>query len=190
MTTTQLRLTTIVRAGGLITGVAGVGTLLLGVIEYRDQAETARAAETIHMIDRWEDRNTGILAAYQSLSRRVTEVLRTRPAATEPGQSPDEVVASLVSAVLDQDGAREEFEKVVYFFSRLELCVEARQCDERTSAIFFSDTVDTFMRNFRGAILERRSMDPHFGSDIRSLQIRLNRSAARVRTDDPGPLRP
>jgi len=73
----------------------------------------------------------------------------------------------------------------VYFFTRLELCIEATLCDEHTAAIFFSDTVDTFMKNFRSAVLERRRSDPHFGSEIRKLQIRLNRSAAGQDAFDP-----
>ncbi|ABA81546.1 hypothetical protein GQF56_21555 [Rhodobacter sphaeroides] len=175
-------------AGSLVKGAAGLaaaGSLFLAAVEYADQGKAARAAETIRLIDRWEETTSGVLTAYRSLGQRLTLALAERTPALDGTRPPEELAALLVADVLQQEGAADEFERIVYFFTRLELCIEATLCDEHTAAIFFSDTVDTFMKNFRSAVLERRRSDPHFGSEIRKLQIRLNRSAAGQDAFDP-----
>jgi len=178
-------------AGGLI-AIATAGSLALATIEYTRQGRAERAAETIRMVDRWEHPETGALQAYQSLRDRfMTTISNLDPdqalaiSKQEVGARSD-AINVLASRVVRQPGAEREFESVVYFFNRLSLCVDAELCDAKTSAIFFEDTLNTFIANFKGQIKERQVIDPHFAMATTRLSSIFRETKGRDEFDRSG----
>lgn len=154
------RLRSIVQVlGGLATAIG----VVLGVLEYRNQGQAARAAETLDLIDYWE-----VQGARQAYAELTSIVLNQRSQLTEAeaaALSGDDrearrrVVELVAARVMRQDGSEENFDTVVYYFTRLALCIEADLCNQDTARVFFTDTLETFVSNFRYEFSTRRDPD-------------------------------
>ena len=165
----------------LNTGIsfAAVFTILLGVMEYRQRGHLAQAKETMKMIDVWEQR--GARRAFRNLSAALEEMIKTsvsdedRNAARTDRQAYNRLRENVSRAVLSEPEQLANFEEVVYFFTRLSLCIEAELCDVAAAKTFFGDTLVSFMLVFRPSITERNKAYGDTGAPLITLQSKFGR---------------
>ncbi|MEM6385395.1 MAG: hypothetical protein AAF718_04070 [Pseudomonadota bacterium] len=159
--------------------VAALAGILLGTFEYFQRKDQVRARHTMDQIEYWDDH--GIRAAYRSLSGRVAEVLAIVPdrelaAASDDPELARKLKARVAERVLQYDDAPEQFDDVIYFFSRLSLCIEARVCDGDAAAVFFEDTLDSFLDTFEGEVRNRSERIESYGAAVLSLADRFDKT--------------
>lgn len=170
------RMKPIIRRG--ISLVTAIG-VFLGVMEYRQRGHMAQAQQTMAMIDVWELR--GARKAFRELSWELEKMIEAsvsdadREAAREDSRSRNRLRMNLSRRVLADDAQSKNFEEVVYFFTRLSLCIEAELCDADAAKTFFGDTLDSFMLIFRLSIAERRMTHVNFGVPLIDLQSKFGR---------------
>ncbi|CUH76276.1 hypothetical protein SAMN04488093_10115 [Tropicibacter naphthalenivorans] len=157
-----------------LASLAGVVALivggLFGAYEYADRKEMQRATETMAMIEIWETR--GAQQAYLDLSRALEKHLSDTPA--EDRNDPDNALTLRDNiarrAMRDHPGA---YDKVVYFFSRLSLCVQASLCSEPVARTFFGDSLHSFKSWFEDEKARRRQWTPAHGRELDVLSVRF-----------------
>lgn len=145
--------------------VLAVGGILWGVFEFRGKLEAERARETLNLLEVWETK--GYLKNYRSLEERLQVTLQEAPpqdieAAKHDPRMLSALYAKVASLILEKPGAQEEFENLVYFFERLEICVEAKLCSERASDLFFKETMASFALVFNNPLENYKSGPPAF----------------------------
>lgn len=169
------KVSSIVTAMGVLVGVV---TFALGYLQYTSQVESGRAEHTLDMIEMWETR--GYRESYLALGSEVAAFL----AAVAPedlalvesnARAASNFRKRLVAGVLDADSAKADFDKVVYFFNRLGLCVEANVCSERTAQVFFEDTLLQFTQNFGEHLGSLQAASPGFATGLTLLEARFKR---------------
>lgn len=150
-----------------VASLAGVIALivggLFGAYEYADRKEMQRAVETMEMIEIWETR--GAQQAYQDLSLTLEHLLSDVP--TEDRNDPDNALtlrANLVRRAMRKHP--DAYNKVVYFFTRLSLCVQASLCSEIVSQTFFGDSLESFQTWFAEEKEQRREWTPAHGREL------------------------
>lgn len=156
--------------------VAALAGIVLGTLEYQQRKEQWRARQTMDQIDYWDDH--GARQAYRSLAGHVGNIVAQVPpneiaAARTSEELAEKLRARVVELVLRNDGAEESFNDVVYFFSRLSLCIEAEVCNDESAQVFFKDTIDSFLDTFRGEIERRAVFTTGFGAAVVSLADRF-----------------
>lgn len=149
-----------------ILGVLGVG---FAVFQYMQTQEAGRAKETLAMIEIWETR--GYSKSFKDLGGQVQAFLKAAPKEDLELASRNDVAAqnlrgAMYERLLSSPDASENFDRAVYFFNRLGLCVEANLCSVTTAEIFFQDSLRGFMSNFLDLIHERRSALPSYANGI------------------------
>jgi hypothetical protein len=147
---------------GALLAVAGI---LWGVFEYRGKLEADRAREALNLLDVWETR--GYLEQYRALDERVQAVLAEAPAADIAAAEADPAIRAVLYAkaaqtVLQSAEARKEFEAVIYFFERMQICVAADLCATDATALFFEDTLASFAEVFLVPLEDFRTGPPSF----------------------------
>lgn len=158
--------------------VAAFG-IVLGVMEYRQRGALAQAQQTMNMIDVWELR--GARDAFRDLSTALEQMIEAdvsdaeREAARTNRQDYERLRKSLSRAILRKDGQMENFEEVVYFFTRLSLCIEAGLCDAKAAKTFFGDTLNSFLLVFRPSIAARNAANGTTDDPLIALQTRFGR---------------
>lgn len=147
---------------GAILAISGI---LWGIIEYRGKLEADRARETLDLLDVWETR--GYLEHYRSLDERVQAVLATVPSADIAAAETDPALRAVLYSktartVLRSAEARKEFEALIYFFERMQICVDADLCAAKATYLFFEDTVASFVKVFLEPLETFRTGPPSF----------------------------
>ena len=168
---------------GLAAATAAAIGIVLGIYEYRQREDLARARYTMEQIDIWETR--GARAAYQELSQGAARIM----AATSP-QEVQQILEKpeLLRRARNRIGQRlmkspedaAKVEEVVYFFTRLSLCIEAGLCEEEIAAVFFDDTLGSFMDLFRDALREAHQERPGFLDPLFDLDVTFSTRAGAV----------
>lgn len=153
-------------AAALLTLMALLVGTFLGAREYVDRKQTSRASETLEMIEVWETR--GALDAYSDLNRQLTEMLKDIPESEVRNADKDTLRENLSRRALRSSG-QDGFERIVYFFTRLSLCVEADLCSAPVASAFFEDTLTDFLDWFGPEIERRRRLDREFGVELYEL---------------------
>lgn len=150
-----------------LASLAGVIAVVVGGIfgayEYADRKEMQRAAETLRMIEIWETR--GAQEAYLALSSSLEAKLRELP----QSQTQDLARADILRDNLARRALREHpgaYDQVVYFFTRLSLCIEAALCSEPVARTFFSDSLDGFLSWFESEITRRRVLSKSHAEEL------------------------
>jgi len=164
-----------VRIAEGLAGVAAAIGVTVAALQYLDAQKTERASRTIELIDRWERPVFGALHAYRRLGEDFQVAFEAKGAEDLAKLSPEAAMDHLRQAALQRPFAAHDFDEVVYFFTRLSLCVEAEVCDAKTAKSFFEDTLTSFLENFGPTIKERQSLDKHFGEAVFSLQERMEK---------------
>lgn len=137
---------------------AAAGGIILGVIEYNQRSRIIQARETMEQIDIWD--NKGARDGYRALSRGVAAEVATlsekeKSVARDEGGFAFDLLRRNVSRKILTNGKNvENLDKVVYFFTRLGLCVESELCDAKVARVFFDDTLHSFLMVFEPAMLE------------------------------------
>lgn len=152
--------------------VATLGALgvVFGVYQYYQQLEANRARETLAMIELWETR--GYRDAFVTLRRDMLDYWATVPPADIEFAKSSPIAAenlrnALFRAVIDTSEEKAgRFERIVYFYNRLGLCVQAKLCSASTARIFFDDPLRSFLSNFEARIDAERETLPGYASGI------------------------
>ncbi len=154
-------------------GISGLAALIgviallaggaFGVFEYLDRKASARAAETLRMIEIWETR--GAHDAYLSLSRALEDGLRATPASERRDASRADTLRDNLArrAIRAHPGS---YDSVVAYFTRMSLCIEARLCSAPVAATFFDATLADFRTWFSGEISRRRDLTPSHAVEL------------------------
>lgn len=151
-----------------LAALIGVGALVIagsfGVFEYFDRKSSARAAETLRMIEIWEVR--GAQEAYLSLSSAITREI-------EGKDIPDTINAAELATLRDNVARRvlkihgeEGYNLILQYFTRLSLCVQAQLCSAEVADTFFSDTILGFRSWFSGEIERRKKRSTSHGKEL------------------------
>ena len=149
--------------------------VILGIMEYTQRKALNRAQNTMSQIEYWDSQ--GARDAYRALNRDVQtffEPIRSQvETARENQRAAENLRRETVKAVLKRDGADRDLEDVVYFFSRLSLCVRAELCDHATARVFFEDTLITFLSIFEDYIRAEETRIPGYGEAVLCLRDRF-----------------
>ena len=151
-----------------LAGLIGVGALIIagsfGAFEYFDRKKSARAAETLRMIEIWEVR--GAQEAYLGLSEAIErEIVDTT---ISPDLDAGELVIlrdNVARRVLHTRG-QADYNLVSQYFTRLSLCIQAQLCSAEVADTFFADTVLGFRSWFAGEIVRRKKFMPSHGDEL------------------------
>lgn len=130
----------------VLSALANVVTILgaLGVAfaayQYFVAQEAARAKETLHMIEIWETRDYD--EAFNALRDEVIAFWQTVPEedlelAKTSSKAQSNLRKAMEHHVFSSANSQYNFDRMVYFFNRLGLCIEARLCSKHTARIFF-----------------------------------------------------
>ena len=156
---------------GLISIIVLLAGGTFGVVEYLDRKSSARAAETLHMIEVWETRGAGM--AFQALSNELVKARKNVP----QGQIADDARRAILVDNLTRRAIRNlpdgHYEKIVQFFTRLSLCIQAELCSEEVAAKFFADTLYGFQEWSVGEINRRRMDIPDYAVELDRLELRF-----------------
>lgn len=164
-----------------VAALAGIG---LGIFEYLQRKDLARARQTMQQIEFW-DEQAGPRESYRLLSRNVASVFASVPdaelaaARRDPDGDGVQLREKIVEIVFREDGMDDAFDDVVYFFSRLSLCVEARLCDETAAKVFFEDTLTSFLDTFEVEIARQAKSAAGFGEAVLCLELRFTGGVCR-----------
>lgn len=147
----------------------GLLTLIFGVFQYVGTVRAERAGRTLEMIEDWVD--GGYRDAFLGLAARTEPlVAKARANLGDPSAASEadlrEARSQIVAVVLDGAEGDAQFDKVVYYFNRLGLCLEARLCLDDTARIFFADTLDDFLSVFGDEIAARRQARPGYAAGV------------------------
>ncbi|WP_261334960.1 hypothetical protein [Rhizobium leguminosarum] len=150
---------------------------LLGVFEYIEKKETDRTKYTLTLIETWETQ--GYRQAYGELRQFYSTFLETIPVgdkrrADTGGHAMDNLLQSLNRQIAQEPARREQVREVVYFFNRLALCVNASLCSKETTAVFFNDTVQSFLEVYGPYIDNNKETLPGRGVTLVELSRELN----------------
>ncbi|MCT4559236.1 MAG: hypothetical protein N4A61_14395 [Pelagimonas sp.] len=153
--------------GGLSAVVGLVGLLVagaFGIVEYRDRKATARASETLNMIEIWELR--GAQQAYHSISTALEPlvVAQAPRIATHPDRA--RTIKRNIARRALQDAEAGAYDVVVQFFTRLSLCVRTDICSADVAKVFFGDTLVDFRDWFDDEIEKRRKIDRRHANEL------------------------
>ena len=144
-------------------------TAIAGVYQLNLRAEAARAEATLDILDVWETR--GFLKDFQSLDRQVQSILLNVPEEDLEAARREKVIQSRLyervsNEILASPVAVKKFEKVVYFFQRLHICVEAKLCAEAATGQFFDGPKESFARVFDAEIKRRRELVSDYATGL------------------------
>ncbi|MGJ8617155.1 MAG: hypothetical protein ACSHWS_09955 [Sulfitobacter sp.] len=137
--------------------IAAAGGIILGVYEYKQRGEMNQARETMTQIDVWDDK--GARDAYRALAQdvalKVSQLSEEDKAAARDDRERFHQLRRNVSRdVLESSENIKRLDEVVYFFTRLALCIEAELCSAKVAKVFFEDTLNSFLMVFKAAMTD------------------------------------
>ncbi|MAM10258.1 MAG: hypothetical protein CML23_07290 [Rhizobiaceae bacterium] len=146
----------VVAAIGLMVAVP---SFLFGIAQYSWHLEGERARETLEMIDLWEVR--GYQDTFSHFTEDVEELLAEIPTdelqmAAQSERAANNIRLKIAEALLSKGENEEHFDKLLFFFNRLGLCVQAKLCSIRTAETFYSGTLNNFVDFFMPYILSKQ----------------------------------
>lgn len=159
--------------------IAALGALgvVFGVYQYFQQLEANRARETLSMIEMWETRD------YRENFAELRQDMLEYWAAVPPGdiefaRTNPNAAANLRDAffrsVIDENSEKSKrFERIVYFYNRLGLCIKASLCSAATARIFFADPLNSFLSNFEPRLEAERKVLPGYANGVLLLKDAL-----------------
>ncbi len=165
---------------------AAVCGVILGIYEYRQRQALTRADNTMSQIEYWESKN-GARASYRALNREILVFFKEEVGekqvqkAMEDARRAANLRRETLKYIMAKDSAPDHFDNVVYFFSRLSLCVESKLCDEYASKIFFEDTLLSFLSIFGPAIVAEAEARPGYGEAVFDLKDKFEKTPRRRR---------
>lgn len=151
--------------------LCGIG---LGILEYYQRKALTRSNNTMEQIAYWD--SAGARDAYRALSNEVAAILPNvsdseLAAAAENPKIMEKLRKNLVSGVYAANAkAPEHVDNVVYFFSRLGLCIKAKLCDAKAADIFFEDTLTAFLDVFRNELKRRAEIVQGYDEAVLELE--------------------
>ncbi|MGB3500466.1 MAG: hypothetical protein WBA44_02505 [Mesorhizobium sp.] len=123
-----------------------------------------RVERTLDLVSLWE--GDDFQAAQSALKRRLGELNRQSSSLVTPQTTPDQMDVIMASignqAMTDQGGVmpladfQDQFDRVVYFLSRVSSCVKGNLCDRDVADEYFLDYASSFWRFFGDWIGKQR----------------------------------
>jgi len=152
-------------ATALVGLLAVLITAVVGLYQLNARSEAARAEATLKLLDAWEER--GFLADFRTLDGKVRVKLAQVPDSDIAAAREDPVIQARLyervsGEVLQEPEAMNQFETIVYFFQRVDICVQAGLCAKDPTAQFFEKPMQDFARVFAAEITARRANDTNF----------------------------
>ncbi|MCW1934515.1 hypothetical protein [Pararhodobacter zhoushanensis] len=156
----------LVTAFGALLGAVGV---ILAVVQYFAAQEAERASHTLSLIDIWETRHyrddfVALRESAMAFMASVPEEEQREARENETARA--NLWAQMRRHVFSVEDAERRFDRVVSFFSRLGLCIEARLCSRETALLFFDDSVSGFVSFFGPEIEGRQDAMQSYGSGM------------------------
>lgn len=151
----------------LVAVIAAIAGGAFAIFEYNDRKQTARAAETLRMIEIWEER--GAQEAYFALAGALETMLLELPPEERNNPANAERLRTNLPRRAIRSAPPGSYDEVVYYFTRLSLCIEASLCSAKVAATFFDDSLAGFLDWFSGEIDRRREVTPDHGSELDAL---------------------
>lgn len=156
---------------GAISVTTLVGALVFAFLEYQDRRNSARAAETLKMIEIWELR--GAERAYLSIATELADLIAAE--GDDLPKDADELAnlrRNLARRAL-RSADPGAYDAVIRFFTRLSLCVRTDICSSEVSEVFFLDTVVDFRKWFGFEVERRRGLNSRHAQEFDSLLCHL-----------------
>ncbi len=159
-------------AANFLTVLAFLSVLVGGfwaVFEYTQRVEAGKARETMTLIEIWDTR--GARQDYQLLVSEISVLLKNIEAQAansdlSPEEKKEKVLEKIRTRLLRDEGAVDQIENLVQFFSRLALCVQADLCSDRVAEVFFKDTISSFLVYFEPFLVEQQSSRSGYGQSV------------------------
>lgn len=145
---------------GISGAAALIGLLALfsggafAVFEYFERKESARAAETLQMIEVWETR--GAEKAFLQIAKALEEEVTAANETQQPQEDRLATVRDNIARRALREAGPDSYVTVSQFFTRLSLCVQAELCSDTVAMTFFSQTLSDFRYWFTEEIGRRR----------------------------------
>ncbi|WP_261330362.1 hypothetical protein [Rhizobium leguminosarum] len=139
--------------------------------------ELGDRTHTLTLIETWETQ--GYRQAYGELRKFYTAFIETVPPADRrtaetSGHARDNLLQSFNRRIAQEPARQEQVREVVYFFNRLGLCVSASLCSKETTAVFFNDTVQSFLDAYGPYVESSKETLPGRGATLVDLSRVLN----------------
>ncbi len=160
---------------GLIVRTALVLGAVFSVVQYLNTREETRIARTLALVDDWE--KPEYQAAQRALHERLaalnakySELLGAKPTDREVAIFQSRIgLESLSAGGGSQPLAefRADYDRILYFLSRLSACVDGKLCSSAVADDYFRDFAVSFWRYYSAAIeAERKRGQPTYGLAI------------------------
>jgi hypothetical protein len=137
---------------------------VFSAVQFLQARQDKRVERTLALVELWE--RDDYQEAQRVLKRRLGELNRQAASLITQDTSPEQldvIMASIgLKAMTEQGGTmpladfQDQFDRIVYFLSRLSSCVETRLCDRGVADEFFLDYARSFWRFFADYIVRER----------------------------------
>ena len=137
---------------------------VFSAVQFLQSRQDKRVERTLALVELWE--KPEYQEAQNALKRRLGELNRQSAGLVTPQTSPEQmdiIMASIGSKAMTDEGGtmpladfQEQFDRIVYFLSRLASCVNTKLCDRAVADEFFLDYARSFWRFFSTHIERQR----------------------------------
>lgn len=160
---------------GLIVRSALVLGAIFSVVQFLDAREETRIGRTLALVEDWEmpEYQTAQRALHDrlaALNAKYAELLGPKPSDREVAIFQSRIgLESLAAGGGSQPLAefRADYDRILYFLSRLAACVNGKLCSQTVADDYFRDFAVSFWRYYSAAIeAERKGGQPSYGLAI------------------------
>ena len=162
-------------------GIVTIASILMVVLEYRQNGEIERAKSAMKFIDDWEEK--GYRRQYKYLTANIEEILSTvsKQELKALQQSSLEIQLSGFGNLgkksyqnsEDNSQAKAAVEDLFYFFTKMVICVDTGVCSERVIRAFYEEPTYSFWLYFNWySIIQRNQYNSNHGTDIETFVLR------------------
>lgn len=167
-------LSNFVTAFGIFGTIVGA---IWGVTQYYASQEADRQKYTLELVNNWEEQ--GYQASYSKLRIAYEDFIKNVPTEQQNLAKTYTFAEKNVSRAFNKEIAEspqesEDVRRVVLYFNRLNLCLEANLCTQKIAATFFDDTVKSFVETFQPYIDDKGDDLPGGKLSVARLSARLN----------------
>ena len=137
---------------------------VFSAVQFLQSRQDKRVERTLTLVELWE--KPDYQEAQNALERRLGELNRQSAGLVTPQTSPEQmdiIMTSIGSKAMTDEGGtmpladfQEQFDRIVYFLSRLASCVNTKLCDRAVADEFFLDYARSFWRFFSTHIERQR----------------------------------
>lgn len=138
---------------------------VFSAIQFLQARQEKRIERSLDLVSLWE--GDAFQTAQSAIKRRLGDLNRQSAGLITPQTTPQEldiIMTSIGNQAMTAEGGempigefQDQFDRVVYFLSRVASCVEGNLCDRAVADEFFLDYARSFWRFFSGWIEKERT---------------------------------